>query len=168
VSASHQSSFTPGRQPPPYHSLHTQTDLRAGLGVVNEKSRSTSVIKTWCPNQLSHNLVNILTQLTQPLFFKNYNMESRAHGHPYFLMVYTDKHSHTLTQINTWLEKTNCTVTVPTGMITPKTRCTYKAVGTFSVRNVLIYKCHSLQNSTVLTYNSKNENHKIYKIYLNI
>jgi len=95
-------------------------------------------------------------------------MESRTHGHPYFLTVYTDMHAHTLTQINTWLEKTSCTVTVPTGMITPKTNCTYKAAGTFNVRNVLIYQCHPLQNSTVLTYNSKNENHTIYKIYLNI
>lgn len=151
----------------PYHSLERQP---WGLVWVwwTEKSLPTSVIETWLPSQLGHNLVNILTQLTLPLFIKNHNMESRTHGHPYFLMVHTDMHAHTHTQINTWLQKTSCTVTVPTGMITPKTSCTYKAAGTFDVTNVLIYKCHSLQNSIVLTYNSKNENHKIYKIYLNI
>lgn len=85
-------------------------------------------------------------------------------------MVHTDTHAHTLIQINTWLEKTSCTITVPTGMITPKTSCTYKAAGTFDVTNVLIYKCHSLQNSAVFTHNSKNENiqnilkYLIYKV----
>lgn len=168
MSASYQSSFTPGREPP-HHSLGGQT---WGLVWVwwKEKSLPNSVIKTWCPSQLRHNLVNILTQLTQPLFITNHNMESRTHCHPYFLMVHTDTHAHTLIQINTWLQKTSCTVTVPTGMITPKTSCTYKAVGTFDARNVLIYKCHSLQNSAVLTHNSKNENiqnilkYLIYKV----
>lgn len=93
--------LSPG-DPPQYHSLDRQT---WGLVWVwwMEISLPTSVIKTWCPSQLGHNLVNILTQLTQPLFIKNHNMESRTHGHPYFLMVYTDMHAHTLTQINTWL-----------------------------------------------------------------
>jgi hypothetical protein len=96
VSASYQSSFTPGRQPPPI-SFTGQPDLRAGLGVVNGEIPSHFSNKTLMPQQLGHNLVNIMPQLTQPFFIKNHNMESRTHGHPYFLMVHTDMHAHTHT-----------------------------------------------------------------------
>jgi hypothetical protein len=99
----------PGREYPPI-SFARSTDLRAGLGVVNREIPSYFSNKPWCPSQLGHNLVNILTQLTQPLFIKIHNVESRTHGHPYFLMVCTDMHAHTLTQINTWLEKTTAQI----------------------------------------------------------
>jgi hypothetical protein len=153
---------------PPHHSLDRQTE---GLVLVwwTEKFLPISIIKIWRPRQLGHNLVTILTELSQLLFVKNHNTKSRTCGHPYFVLVCTDMHAHSLTQINTWLDKHNKLHSYCANWNEPAKRSlTYRAAGTLNVRNVLIYKCHSLQSSTLLSYNSKNKNHKLYKIYLNI
>jgi hypothetical protein len=100
-----EAALPPERQSP----LPSLTGQTQGLILMKwtEKFLPTSVIKIWWPSQLGHNLVTILTELSQLLFVKNHNTKSRTHGHSYFVLVHTDMHAHSLTQINMCLETLN-------------------------------------------------------------